>query len=1012
VPNQDFTPETGADLPEYHITSADRKLAAVFGDHIHNNDGTHLSGGIADDHLWQRRWRKLVAHSPARYEAPKGKVGKRFISLLADEFQGVTARHWNSERPLVFVAVVLEKQDGVRRAQDIRARLTQRMDLWEQGRIGALVDDTVAQLRTRPSRDSTPRDDESEARAFNARVLSGKIRSAVRTLTNRGSGGVKLPDDICTKTGRPIIDVINEKHPPLRDPGEEIGRPDTPFEPYSTVPLPVPLLVTPDLVEVVASHLSGSAGPGGTDSITLANWLLRYGEASERLREALAALGTELASGNPPWASYRALRACRLVALDKEPGTRPIGIGESYSRLLAKCVLKVVGPDATVACGALNLCAGLKAGIEGAVHAMHEFWEDDPTPDTPSNTMETDSAAASSDDEVVADPDNPRCQVLGDARNGFQELSRKGMLWTVRHRWPGGSRMAFNCYRHAAQLIFRGNGGECTILHSREGVTQGDPLAMILYGLALTPLALNLRDAVPEAIQPWYADDMALDGTAEQVDTLWSMLEEQGPGRGYFAEPEKSIVVCRPEDTAALRRILGHHNFRYCDGHRYLGGFIGSDEIRDEWVGNQVVKWVQGIHDLARVAGRYPQTAYAALTRCLQAEWTYLQRVVPGIGDAFLPIEAAIRDVFLPSLFGEQDPDFLDDFRDLLQLPVRYGGLGIPLSNTNPMPRYDASKAMTQMVVHALKQSQDLDVRLYLDMAARAVTTFRMEKEANADSFYESLLAESAPQVQRRIKRSTECGSWLTAMPSRLNGTELSALEFRDALRLRYGIVPTSMPIACDGCGERFTVGHAMACRKGGLIIHRHDDVAAEWHQLCASALSNSRVTDEPVIPQSRAREVVDGVERWSTPPEIRGDVAAHGFWTRGTTAIFDIRVSDTDARSFRNQDPTKVLERQAKAKKSKYLDSCLEARRHFTPLVFSIDGLRSKETIAASQRLARLLSEKWHRPYSQVVGLIRSRLNIALIRSASRCLRASRDVKARTPSLSWVEGAGIRLFR
>ena len=72
----------------------------------------------------------------------------------------------------------------------------------------------------------------------------------------------------------------------------------------------------------------------------------------------------------------------------------------------------------------------------------------------------------------------------------------------------------------------------------------------------------------------------------------------------------------------------------------------------------------------------------------------------------------------------------------------------------------------------------------------------------------------------------------------------------------------------------------------------------------------------------------------------------------------------------------------------------------------------RNKETIAASQRLARLLSEKWHRPYSQVVGLIRSRLNIALVRSASRCLRASRDVKARTPSLSCVEGAGIRLFR
>ena len=40
-------------------------------------------------------------------------------------------------------------------------------------------------------------------------------------------------------------------------------------------------------------------------------------------------------------------------------------------------------------------------------------------------------------------------------RNGFYELSRLAMLWTVRHRWPEGLRFAFNCYRHWAQLLLR-----------------------------------------------------------------------------------------------------------------------------------------------------------------------------------------------------------------------------------------------------------------------------------------------------------------------------------------------------------------------------------------------------------------------------------------------------------------------------------------------------------------------------------------------------------------------------
>jgi hypothetical protein len=103
-----FGTETGADLPDYTLTEADIKLdTAVYGDHVHNNDGTHLDGGIVDDHRWQRRWRRLVAYTPNRYEAPKGRVGRRFISMLAEAFDGVTTRRWNSERPIVFAAVIL-----------------------------------------------------------------------------------------------------------------------------------------------------------------------------------------------------------------------------------------------------------------------------------------------------------------------------------------------------------------------------------------------------------------------------------------------------------------------------------------------------------------------------------------------------------------------------------------------------------------------------------------------------------------------------------------------------------------------------------------------------------------------------------------------------------------------------------------------------------------------------------------------------------------------------------------
>ena len=83
-------------------------------------------------------------------------------------------------------------------------------------------------------------------------------------------------------------------------------------------------------------------------------------------------------------------------------------------------------------------------------------------------------------------------------------------MWTVRHLWPSGARFTFNCYRHHSLLLVRAkDGDDGTFLFSKEGVTQGDPRAMVLDGLALVPLAAYLLKMVPEILSPFYADDSA-----------------------------------------------------------------------------------------------------------------------------------------------------------------------------------------------------------------------------------------------------------------------------------------------------------------------------------------------------------------------------------------------------------------------------------------------------------------------------------------------------------------------
>jgi hypothetical protein len=52
------------------------------------------------------------------------------------------------------------------------------------------------------------------------------------------------------------------------------------------------------------------------------------------------------------------------------------------------------------------------------------------------------------------------------------------------------------------------------VIHSQEGITQGDCFAMSLYGVALMPLTSRMRETIPEALQPWYCDGADAAGKA------------------------------------------------------------------------------------------------------------------------------------------------------------------------------------------------------------------------------------------------------------------------------------------------------------------------------------------------------------------------------------------------------------------------------------------------------------------------------------------------------------------
>ena len=187
---------------------------------------------------------------------------------------------------------------------------------------------------------------EHRAQTYHSLVLHGKLRSVVRWITERYTGRVLQPGDRCEKTGDRVLEVLRSKHPEAQTPTAASLTTYTGCPPELT-----PVDITDDTVTAVVGRLSGGARPGGTDSVSLQHWLLRFGSASAELRQIVGNFVEWLGNGRPPWAAYWALMSGRLIALDKQPGIRPVGVGGTWRRLMAKCLLEVAGPEAKSACG-------------------------------------------------------------------------------------------------------------------------------------------------------------------------------------------------------------------------------------------------------------------------------------------------------------------------------------------------------------------------------------------------------------------------------------------------------------------------------------------------------------------------------------------------------------------------------------------------------------------------------------------------------------------------------------
>ena len=136
------------------------------------------------------------------------------------------------------------------------------------------------------------------------------------------------------------------------------------------------------------------------------------------------------------------------------------------------------------------------------------------------------------------------------------------------------------------------------------------------------------------------------------------------------------------------------------------------------------------------------------------------------------------------------------------------------------------------------------------------------------------------------------------------------------------------------------------------------------------------------------------------------------GFWSKGKQTIFDVTISDVDAASYGGRAVAKILSKREKAKRTNYESFCRESLLDFTPLAFGVDGSLGGATNAAVKRLASALAARGNRQYLELCGFVRSRLSIALVRSAHVCLRGARDLHSKPQRPYFESSVGYSLYR
>ena len=162
-----------------------------------------------------------------------------------------------------------------------------------------------------------------------------------------------------------------------------------------------------------------------------------------------------------------------------------------------------------------------------------------------------------------------------------------------------------------------------------------------------------------------------------QMHDWYNRLSREGKKYGYLVNGSKSWLIVKSDVLVdEAKRVFGDVNIT-SEGQCHLGAVIGSQEFKDQYCRKKVLGRKRELEAQSQIARSQLHAAYIVFTKAYKSKFTYVMHTIESFQDYIDPIQEAINDLLLQTLFGQTEP-LPSDWHQLVTLSPAKGGLGTP----------------------------------------------------------------------------------------------------------------------------------------------------------------------------------------------------------------------------------------------------------------------------------------------------------------------------------------------